>query len=390
MKVDFYRHNLIEEDVSSLAEVLASQFLTVGPLHRRFETEFARYCGAPFVRSVNSCTAALHLALDGLGIGPGDEVIVPAMTFIATATAVDHTGAVPVLCDVDPNTGLMTAETAAAKISEKTKALLPVHLYGNMADMRALADLATKHGLHMVEDAAHALESERDGIRPGTLSDAACYSFYATKNLTCGEGGAVSTRHESLADTISLTRLHGMSADGSKRYNVDYQHWDMKRMGWKYNMDEIHAALLLLQMDKIEARHQRRGQIVARYNQAFKGRSGITLVHAPGRSAHHLYTIRVAAEQRDPLLRYLQQNQIGVTVNYRALHQLTYFRETYGYQAGDFPAADEIGRTTISLPLYPSLSDAQIDYVCEQVIKGLAHNRKEDYINRGSTQINAD
>lgn len=361
--VEFFRHNIEAEDIARLQEVFDSIFLTTGTATAEFEEKFAAYIGIPFAVGVTSCTAALHLALLALEIGPGDEVITTPMTFLATATAVLHAGATPVFVDVEPDTGLIDPTKIQAAITPRTKAILPVHLYGMMADMRAIAAIAQKHHLKIIEDCAHCIEGERDGIRPGMLSDAACYSFYATKNLACGEGGAVASRSQDFSKKIRLLRQHGISADAASRYGQQYRHWDMGILGWKYNMDNIHAALLICQIDRLDGYLARREAISRRYEQAFSSAPRIRIPKVYGKSARHLQTIWVDPDRRDQMMWDFQQNGVGVGCNYRAVHTLKYFRKTFNYQPSDFPEAYRIGLSTITLPLYPKLTDDAVDYV---------------------------
>ena len=367
MQVEFYRHSLDDKDVDNVLSVLRSVFLTSGPVGAKFEAKFADYTGLPHVVALSSCSGAMHLALLALGLKPGDEVITTPMTFIATSTVIMHCGAKPVYVDVEPDTGLLDASKVAAAVTPRTRGILPVHLYGAMCDMRALAAVAEEHGLFIVEDCAHAIECSRDGVRPGELSAAACYSFYATKNLTCGEGGAIAW-HD--ADKAALSRQlanHGMSKNASGRYHGKYEHWDMVAEGWKYNLDDIRAALLVDQLDRLDGLHARRQEIVARYDAGFSGAPGIVRPRAPGVSAHHLYTLWVDPERRDAILHELKGRGVAVAVNYRAIHTLSFLRDALGHAPGDFPEADRIGRSTITRPLYPKLTDEQIDYVVETV-----------------------
>lgn len=367
MKVEFYRHALDETDIANVVKVLNSVFLTTGPVTAEFERRFSEYSGLPHVAALNSCTSAMQLALMGLGVGPGDEVITTAMTFIASATCIEHAGARPVLVDVDPETGCIDPAAVEAAVTPRTKAIIPVHLYGVLCDMSALKDAADRHGLFIVEDCAHCIEGKRDGVRPGQLSDAACYSFYATKNLACGEGGAVATRSEELARQIKLLSLHGMSKNAAGRYHGAYQHWDMLQLGWKCNMDDIHAALIVDQLNRLDALWERRHAIFERYERGFAD-SGVARPKVIGKSAHHLYTIWVDPKRRDEILHALQERGIGVAVNFRAIHLLTYFKDTYGFEHGAFPNAEAIGDKTISLPFYVNMTDEQVDYVIAQVL----------------------
>src|SRR6266550_6858007 len=251
-KIEFFRHDLGEPELRAVAEVLAGPILTTGETVGRFERRFAEYLGRGHAIGVTSCTGAMHISLLALGIGPGDEVITTPLTFIATAAAIAETGAKPVFVDVERETGNLDAARVEAAITPRTKAILPVHLYGQMCDMRALRSIADRHGLAIIEDAAHCIEGERDGVRPGQLSDAACFSFYATKNLTCGEGGAMTLNDDALAERLKLLRLHGMTRMAQESAREGYRHWDMVVMGWKYNMSNVEAALLLPQFDRMD------------------------------------------------------------------------------------------------------------------------------------------
>jgi dTDP-4-amino-4,6-dideoxygalactose transaminase len=380
MKVEFYRHSIEDEDIREVEKVLRSLFLTTGPATSEFEQRFSNYTHLKETVGLNSCTAALHLSLLGLGIGPGDEVITTPLTFIATATAILHAGARPVFVDVDAETGLINPGRIEEAVTASTKAILPVHLYGTMADMKALRRIADRRNLKIIEDCAHCIEGERDGIRPGQLGDAACFSFYATKNLTSGEGGALATNDPDLAERVRILRLHGMSRDAASRYRGDYEHWDMLLPGWKYNMDSIHAALLINQVNRLDDYWKRRASLWKKYTEGLIQIPGLSLPAVIGKSACHLFTIWVAPHTRDRILKGLQECGIGVAVNYRAIHTLKYFQETYGFKLADFPEAEKIGRMTVSLPFYPKMSNADIQYVIEcvgEVIdkEGLAEQR---------------
>ena len=369
MKVEFYRHNISQKDIDNAVGVLNSLFLTTGEVVNEFEDKFSRYLGCRHTVGVNSCTAALHLSLLACGIGPGDEVITTPMTFISSANSIIYTGATPVFVDVEPETGNINADFIESTITSKTKAILPVHLYGQMSDMRKIREIADKHHLAVIEDAAHAIEALRNGVRPGQLGDAACFSFYATKNITSGEGGAVSTNNEEIAEKLKKLRLHGMSKAAAERYSKRYEHWDMEMLGWKYNMSNIQAALLLDQIENIDRNWKRRESICRMYEDAFMSNPHICLpkVLPSSKSARHLFTIQVHPAKRDEMLRQLQEKGIGVAVNFRAIHLLTFYRQTFGYQRGMYPIAERIGDGTITLPLYPKLSDEEVRYVIKVV-----------------------
>lgn len=364
-KIEFFRHSIDEVDIERVNDVLRSIFLTTGAEVEEFEKLFSSYVGASYAVGVTSCTAALHLSLLALGIGHGDEVITTPMSFCATSNAIIHAGAEPVFVDVEEETGNINADLIEQAITEKTKAIIPVHLYGQMCDMRRIHEIARKYNLRIIEDAAHAIESERDGIKVGQLSDTACFSFYATKNITSGEGGAITTSEWSLAEQLRMLRLHGIDKGAADRYTKKYQHWDMPVLGWKYNMDNIQAALLIGQLNRIEQLWQKRDRLWRLYESELSSVKNVRLLKTlPGlKHARHLFTILVPPEKRDPLLWSLQEKSIGVAVNYRPIHLLKYYREKYGYKEGAFPVSEEIGYRTISLPLYPSLTDEEVLYV---------------------------
>jgi len=305
------------------------------------------------------------VSLLALGLGPGDEVITTPMTFIASATAIFEAGATPVFVDVEAETGNLDAGRVAAAITPRTRAILPVHLYGHMSDMRALRQVADRHQLAIVEDSAHCIEGHRDGVRPGQLGQTACFSFYATKSLTCGEGGAIVTDDADLAERLRLLRLHGMTKNAADRHREGYQHWDMAVLGWKYNMDNVQAAMLSPQMDRLETNWRRRQALARRYEEGLAGIPGLSWPKTlPGVShARHLFPVWVQDGRRDALIKGLQAAGIAVVVNYRAIHLLTYFQQTLKHQRGDFPIAEQIGDGTLSLPLYPTMPDEHVDIV---------------------------
>src|SRR5206468_3608133 len=257
-------------------------------------------------------------------------------------------GATPVFVDVEPDTGLLDPNCVEEAITPRTRAIVPVHLYGQMCDMRALRDIANRHGLFIVEDAAHCIEGARDGVRPGLLGDTACFSFYATKNLTCGEGGAVVCNDDALLEKLRLLRLHGMTKTAADRAREGYQHWDMIELGWKYNMDNIQAALLLPQFDRLDANWTKRERLARHYRKLLANHTGLTCpATKPGvKHANHLFPVWSNDAPRDQLVLALQRQGIGDVVNYRAIHLLSYFRQRYGFRRGQFPWAEQIGDRT--------------------------------------------
>lgn len=374
MKVDFYRHDLSAADGDGVLAVLDSKFLTTGTVARAVEAQLQAYFGVPCAALTNSWTNGALALLLALDLQPGDEVIIPAMTFIATGNVVVLAGARPVFVDVDPRTLLLTPEGIAAALTERTRAVMPVHLYGQMCDVAGMAKVLQVHAqrygsVMLIEDCAHCFEGTRDGYRPGVCADAAVFSFYATKNVTCGEGGAVICRDEKLHKCVLEARLHGMSALAIDRFSGGrYNHWDMVRMGTKANLPDLLAALLPRQIDTIDARLPVRQRIAARYRAAFAGGPLRLVEQLPScQSAEHLFTIGVPAAVRDEAVARLNGAGIGVTVNYRAVPDTTYYRTRFPAKPEAYPVARRWGEETLSIPLFPSLTEAEQDYVIEQV-----------------------
>ena len=372
-KIPFYKHDLGEAELIRIREVLAGTILTTGDYVYNFEKQFAAYLGCKRVVCCSSCTGAAHLALLALGLQPGDEVITTPMTFIASATSIIQAGGTPVFVDVEPDTANMDASLVEQAITSRTKGIMPVHLYGQMCDMKALRKIADKHGLFIIEDAAHCVEGERDGVRPAQLGDAACFSFFATKNLACGEGGAVALNDEAIADKIRLLSHHGMTKTSADREKEGYQHWDMVCMGWKYNMDNIHGAILQEQMKGLGVRWERRQQIVDKYTSLLENCEKIRLIkRLTGiKHANHLFPVLVAPDRRDKIMNDLASEGVSSVVNYRAIHLLTYFKMRFGFAKGTYPEAEKIGESIISLPFFCSMSDDDVVYVSNALMSAV-------------------
>lgn len=373
MKIEFFKHNIDKDDIKNAERVLDSIFISRGQANEQLEMLLAKYLGNKYCLTVSSCTAALHLSLLGLGIKEGDEVITTPLSYVASTQAIEYVGAKPVFVDVERNTGNIDARNIEKAITGKTKAILPVHLYGQMVDMKKIRKIADKHKLKIIEDAAHCLEGKRDGIRPVQFGDTACFSFYATKNITSGEGGAIGTNDKNLAEKVKKLSMHGVTKGAEERYTKLYQHYDVTMLGWNYKLSGIQAALLLNQLKKIEKRLRVREKIARQYDRAFKNHSKIEIPKVLSRSKHarYLYTIWVNPQKRDYVLHQLQKKGIGVAVNFRPIHLMKYFREKYGYQVGDYPVAEEIGSSTISLPLYPKLKPSEVKYIIEKTLKAI-------------------
>lgn len=379
MKVEFYKHPLGEDEIASLAEVVHSTFLTSGPKTKQFESEFASMMGMGYATGVTSWTMGGFIALKALGIGPGDEVITTPMTFMATGNIVIECGATPVFVDVEPETGNISCDEIERAITPRTKAILPVHLYGQMCDMLRMQEIARKHNIVIVEDAAHCVEGERDGIKPGQASDMAVFSFYATKNLASGEGGAIVTNDKSLNDKLMVLRQHGMNKSAADRYSARFKHYDMETLGYKCNMFDLQAAMLLPQLSRLGERLARREYICQRYENGFRDVEGISFpsVLENSISARHLFTIWVDPKIREDVLNDLQDRGIGVAVNFRSINKLTYYKEHFDMPQGTFPNAERIGDSTITLPLYTKLAEDEIDYVIEQTTQSVRAMSRE-------------
>jgi dTDP-4-amino-4,6-dideoxygalactose transaminase len=363
-----------DAEIQEVVATMRSGWLGTGPRVARFEREFAAYKGADHAAAVNSCTAALHLALLASGVKPGDEVITTALTFCATVNAIVHAGATPVLADVDPRTMNIDPADVARKVTGRTKALVPVHFAGRTCGMNALCELAERHGLKLIEDCAHAIETEYRGRKAGTFGDFGCFSFYVTKNVVTGEGGMVLTRREEDMARIKVLALHGMSKDAWKRFSDEgYKHYQVVDAGFKYNMMDIQAAIGIHQLERVERNWLRRQEIWRRYDEAFADLP-ITLPAATEpdtRHAYHLYTLlideRTAGTSRDRFLDGMTGQNIGVGVHYLSIPEHPYYQQAFGWRPADFPNAMRIGRQTVSIPLSANLSNADVEHVIAAV-----------------------
>jgi dTDP-4-amino-4,6-dideoxygalactose transaminase len=369
---------LLEDEIDEVLETLRSAWIGTGPRVARFETAFRDYVGAEHALAVHSCTAALHLAMVALGIEPGEEVIVPAMTFASTANAVIHAGGRPVLADVDRETMCLTPDEVTRRLTERSRAVIPVHFAGRPCEIEAICSVAREHGLAVIEDCAHAIETLVGGRHAGTFGDFAAFSFYATKNVVTGEGGMVLTPDAERAARIKRLALHGLSADAWKRFSDEgFRHYEVVEPGFKYNMMDLQAALGIHQLARVEANLVKREAFWRRYDEAFADLPVfLPPPPAPGtRHARHLYTLILDVDRldasRDHVMLELHRQNIGTGVHYRALHLHPYYRETFGYVPGDFPNAEWISERTISLPLSPKLTDDDVEDVIAAVTRSL-------------------
>jgi dTDP-4-amino-4,6-dideoxygalactose transaminase len=377
--IPFHRPSIGEREKAAVMAVLDSGWLTTGERSVEFEAAIRERLGVRHAVAVNSATAALHLALEALGVGPEDEVIVPAYTFAASGETVRYLGARPRIADVDARTLNLTVETIAAQLRPATKAIQVVHFGGLMADMAPIMAFAREHGLAVIEDAAHALPASRAGRQAGAWGDANALSFYATKTVTTGEGGMLTTDSDEIADRARVMRLHGISRDAWKRYSAGGSwFYEIEDVGFKYNLTDIAAALGLVQLDRAEEMRVAREQVAQRYDERFRELGLTDLVELPAHAATgdvhawHLYPLRLnedrIATTREAVIESLRDDGIGTSVHFIPLHLHPYYRRTYGYEAGDFPVAEREYRREISLPIYPDLGDDAI----ERVVLGVA------------------
>jgi dTDP-4-amino-4,6-dideoxygalactose transaminase len=371
-----------EDDIAEVVDTLRSGWITTGPKAKRFEADFKAWLGDAgdnidglHCIAINSATAGLHLALEALGIGPGDEVITTTHTFTSTAEVVRYLGADVRLVDIDPTTLNIDPAAIEAAITPRTKAIMPVHYAGLAADMPAILAIAERHGLKVVEDAAHALPSTCAGHRVGTLaSDATVFSFYANKTITTGEGGMLVTRNAALAKRAQVMRLHGMSRDAFDRFTATVPSWyyEIVAPGFKYNLTDIAAALGLGQLKKAHRFGQRRAQIAALYNQALQGLPVILPPDSLPGDLHswHLYVLRLlpqAAMDRNALVDHLFAQRVGCSVHYTPLHLHPYWRDRYGLSPAQFPQSQQAFDAMLSLPIYTSMTDGDVLRVCEAI-----------------------
>jgi dTDP-4-amino-4,6-dideoxygalactose transaminase len=363
-----------EEEIDEVIDTLRSGWLSTGSKVSRFEEDFAKYKDSKYTVAVNSCTAALHLSLLALGIREGDEVITTPFTFCSTINAIIYTGATPVLVDVNPVTMNISVQDIERYITTKTKVILPVHFAGRPCEMDIICDIASEYNLGIIEDCAHAIEAEYKGRKTGIFGNFGCFSFYATKNLTTGEGGMVLCNNKRDYNKIKILSLHGMDKNAWKRFGSEgYKHYQVTDCGFKYNMSDIHASLGIHQLKHLEKNWLRRKQIWDRYNDEFKNLP-ITLpppIISEIKHAYHLYTILVDEDivgiSRDDFLNSMVKNNIGVGVHYMSIPEHPYYQKVFGWESRDYPNAMNIGRRTVSLPLSAKLTDEEVTTIIKTV-----------------------
>lgn len=373
-----------EAEICEVVDTLRSGWLGTGPKTDRFEKAFGQYIGCRNSIAVNSCTAGLHLALDVLGIGPGDEVITTPMTFAATANVIVHRGARPVFADVRRETMNIDPMQIEKAVTARTKAIIPVHMAGRPCDMDSIMEIARQHDLYVIEDAAHAAETVYRGRKVGNIGHITVFSFYVTKNICTGEGGMITTNNDDWADEIRIRKLHGISRDAWKRYSAEgFQPYETLYPGFKYNMMDIQAALGIHQLSRVEENLRAREQYWQMYDEGLNNIPEIitpSQLPADTRHARHLYTVLLDLERmrvgRQQFIEALKAENIGVGIHFTALHLHKYYRETFAYARGSFPIAEWIGERTVSLPLSPKLTIADVSDVIVAVQRLLRYYRR--------------
>ena len=376
LQVPFHKTHTTQEEIGAVVETIKSGWLTMGPKIAEFENAFKEYIGAKEAVSVNSATAALHLALKAIGLKEGDEVIVPTNTFVATAEVVTYFNAKPILCDIEESTHNIDASKIEALITPKTKAIIPVHFAGQPCDMDEIHQLAQKHHLKVIEDAAHAIPSTYKGVKIGALpkSDITCFSFYATKTLSTGEGGMATTANADFAKNMRINRLHGIDRDAWDRYTAKGSwYYEIVDNGNKYNSTDINAALGLVQLKKQEMLRSKREAIAKRYMEAFSQNPNIVLptIKKDRNTSWHLFVIKIP--NRDQVIEELKKRGIGCSVHFIPIHKHPYYKERYGYKESDYTVANRVFEQSLSLPIYPDMRDEEIAYVIENVLELMRH-----------------
>jgi perosamine synthetase len=379
----FHLPHIGDEEINAVVETLRSGWITTGGRTRAFEQQFAEFVGARHAIAVNSATAALHLALDAIGLTADDEVMVPTMTFAASAEVVAYFGAKPVLVDCEADTLNLDVNDLERAVTPRTKAIMPVHFAGQPCDMAPIATFAQRHGLRVIEDAAHSLPASYNGQAIGTISDMTCFSFYATKTITTGEGGMLTTDNDEYADRVRMMSLHGISRDAWKRYTAEGSwRYEILHAGFKYNLTDIAAALGTEQLKRCDAFRARRAAIAARYDTAFADLDAVRRPTCRDNVEHawHLYVVQLQLEQlridRGEFIEALKAEQIGTSVHFIPLHMHPYYRERWGYRPEDLPQASRVFERTCSLPIYPDMSDDDVDDVIHAVQRVCEANRR--------------
>lgn len=359
-----FRHSLGEEEIEEVVDTLRSDWITRGPKTQLFEKEFGEYIGCKHAIAVSSCTAAMHLALVGNDIGAGDEVILSPYTFAATSEVAIYSRSKPVFCDIDPVTFNIDPDKIESHITDKTKAIMPVHFAGHPCDLSKILEIAKRYDLKIIEDAAHALPAMYNGDMIGTIGDATCFSFYATKNLSTAEGGMIATNDDDLAERMRVLSLHGISKDAWKRYSSEGSwYYEIEAAGFKYNFTDIQASIGIHQLRKLDAMQKRREELVAIYQEELAGIDEISLPVIKGDVKHawHLFPLLIRPEMlriaRNEFIEELKKRNIGTSVHFIPLHLHPFYQNVFHTKKGDYPNAEHVFEREISIPLYPQMSD---------------------------------
>ncbi|RYA23167.1 UDP-4-amino-4,6-dideoxy-N-acetyl-beta-L-altrosamine transaminase [Malaciobacter halophilus] len=378
----FHKTHIGQEEIDAVVEAMKSGWVTMGPKTIEFERVFSEYIfkntdnqillNTDFLHSVscNSATAALHLALKAIGLKKDDEVILPTNTFIATAEVVGYFDAKPVLCDVEYDTHNIDCSKIEALITPKTKAIMPVHFAGQPCDMDKIIQIAKKHNIKIIEDAAHALPSKYKGQLVGQIGDITCFSFYATKTLSTGEGGMAVTKNPDFAKSMRINRLHGISRDAWDRYTSKGSwFYEVVDNGYKYNTTDLNSALGIVQLKKLEWMKEQREKIANRYNEAFEKIDHVVtpFIKEDRETSWHLYVIKVS--NRNEFIENLKKEGVNASVHFIPVHKQPYYKNKYNYQDSDYPVANKVYEESVSLPIYPDLSEDDLEYIIEKVIK---------------------
>ncbi len=372
MQIPFHKTHTTDEEINAAVEAIKSGWLTMGPKTIEFEDKFKDFIKTTNAVSMNSATAALHLALKAIGLQNGDEVILPANTFIATAEVVTYFDAIPVLCDIEESTHNIDVLKIEALITSKTKAIMPVHFAGQPCDMDEIYEIASKYNLKVIEDAAHAMPSSYKGVNIGALekTDITCFSFYATKTLSTGEGGMATTFNDDYTKSMKINRLHGMSKDAWDRYSVKGAwYYEVVDNGFKYNTTDINSAIGLVQLKKQNDLRTKRKRIALKYNEIFKNNYNIItpFVKEDRISSWHLYVIKV--DNRDEVIEKLKATGIGCSVHFIPVHKHSYYKNKYEYKNEDYPIANKVFDKSLSLPIYPDMTYDEINFVISKVME---------------------
>lgn len=382
MNIPFHRPYITDEEINQVTDSLKNGWLTMGKKTIEFEKLFLKYINVKNAVSVNSCTAGLHLSLRCIDLSEGDEVILPTMTFVATAEVVNYFKAKPVLVDIDPETHLIDINKIEKAITKNTKAIIPVHYAGQPCDMDEIMEIAQKHNLYVIEDAAHALPSEYKNKKIGTIGDLTAFSFYATKTLATGEGGMVTTDNDDWASRMQILRLHGITNDAWKRYTKDGNwEYDVRENGYKYNTTDLNSAIGIAQLTKIDWMWKKRIEIAEKFNNSFSNCDGVILykIKPDRKTSWHLYPIKLNTEflsiDRNQFIVELKNKGINVSVHFIPLYRFTYYKNL-GYEITQFPNSEWVFEKILSLPIFPGMTDKEVDYIVETVLNLLNKNKR--------------